>query len=128
MSPGKIAEPPQPIGSFQPTKVNWLTEAGAATPAHHTGSRCKHAVLVAHHAIGDQRLHVALDHAHAEDVAEDAGANVAIASATQMQPSGIASMAERVEIGLSQLAGVARSSRTGTKRKVKAGPTMRLPL
>ena len=50
-----------------------------------------------------------------------------IASATAMQPSGIASIAARVEIGLPQLSGVARSSRTGTKRSVKAGPTRRLP-
>src|SRR5262249_16443741 len=50
-----------------------------------------------------------------------------IASATAMQPSGIASMAARVEIGLPQLSGVARSSRAGTKRMGKAGPTSRLP-
>ena len=50
-----------------------------------------------------------------------------MASATAMQPSGIASIAARVEIGLPQLSGVARSSRTGTKRSVKAGPTSRLP-
>jgi hypothetical protein len=50
-----------------------------------------------------------------------------IASATAIQPCGIASIAARVEIGLPQLAGVARSSRTGTKRNVKAGPTSRLP-
>ncbi len=50
-----------------------------------------------------------------------------MASATTTQFSGIASMAERVEIGFDQLAGVARSSRTGTKRSVKAGPTTRLP-
>ena len=31
----------------------------------------------------------------------------------------------RVEIGEAQLAGVARSSRAGTKRSVKAGPAMR---
>jgi hypothetical protein len=37
-------------------------------------------------------------------------------------------MAARVEIGLAQLSGVAKSSRTGTKRKVKAGPTMRSPV
>jgi hypothetical protein len=30
-----------------------------------------------------------------------------------------------VEIGFAQLSGVARSSRAGTKRNVKAGPTMR---
>ena len=38
MSPGKIAQPPQAIGSSQPTKVRPLTEAGAATPAHQIGS------------------------------------------------------------------------------------------
>ena len=51
-----------------------------------------------------------------------------MASATAMQPSGIASMAPRVEIGFDQLSGVARSSRAGTKRSVKAGPTTRSPL
>ncbi len=50
-----------------------------------------------------------------------------MASAMTTQPSGMASIAERVEIGFDQLAGVARSSRTGTKRSVKAGPTTRLP-
>ncbi len=48
-----------------------------------------------------------------------------MASATAMQPSGMASIAPRVEIGFAQLSGVARSSRTGTKRSVKAGPTRR---
>ena len=51
-----------------------------------------------------------------------------MASATAITPSGISSMAARVEIGLAQLSGVAKSSRTGTKRKVKAGPMMRSPL
>ena len=50
-----------------------------------------------------------------------------MASATTITPSGIASMAERVEIGLLQLSGVARSSRAGTKRSVKARPTRRSP-
>lgn len=48
-----------------------------------------------------------------------------IASTMATQPSGIASIAARVEIGEAQDAGVARSSRAGTKRSVKAGPTMR---
>src|SRR5271155_5155587 len=48
-----------------------------------------------------------------------------MASATAMQPAGIASIAVRVEIGDDQDSGVARSSRAGTKRKVKAGPTSR---
>ena len=48
-----------------------------------------------------------------------------MASATAMSPSAMASIAARVEMGEAQLAGVARSSRAGTKRKVKAGPTTR---
>src|SRR3954451_4492424 len=48
-----------------------------------------------------------------------------MASTTAMQPSGIASIAVRVEIGEDQDSGVARSSRAGTKRSVKAGPTRR---
>ena len=48
-----------------------------------------------------------------------------MASTTAMQPSGIASIAVRVEIGDDQDSGVARSSRAGTKRRVKAGPTSR---
>ena len=48
-----------------------------------------------------------------------------MASATAIAPSGIASIAARVEMGEAQLAGVARSSRAGTKRKVKAGPATR---
>jgi hypothetical protein len=50
-----------------------------------------------------------------------------IASTTAMQPAGMASIAARVEIGEPQEAGVARSSRAGTKRKVKARPTRRGP-
>jgi hypothetical protein len=48
-----------------------------------------------------------------------------MASTTAMQPSGMASIAVRVEIGDDQDSGVARSSRAGTKRKVNAGPTRR---
>src|SRR3546814_2662832 len=48
-----------------------------------------------------------------------------IASATAMQPAGIASMAARVDFGEDQDSGVARSSRAGTKRSVKARPTSR---
>src|SRR3546814_19325358 len=40
-----------------------------------------------------------------------------------MQPAGIASMAARVDFGEDQDSGVARSSRAGTKRSVKARPT-----
>jgi hypothetical protein len=48
-----------------------------------------------------------------------------LASTTAMQPGGISSMAARVERGDAHEAGVARSSRAGTKRRVKAGPTTR---
>ena len=47
------------------------------------------------------------------------------ASTTAIAPSGIASIAARVEMGEAQEAGVARSSRAGTKRSVKARPTRR---
>src|SRR6185369_17162951 len=48
-----------------------------------------------------------------------------MASTTAMQPFGMASIAVRVEIGDDHDSGVARSSRAGTKRSVKAGPTRR---
>jgi hypothetical protein len=50
-----------------------------------------------------------------------------MASTTAMTPSGIASIAARVERGEAQDSGVARSSRAGTKRSVKARPTTRSP-
>ncbi len=48
-----------------------------------------------------------------------------IASTTATQPAGMSSMAARVERGDAQAAVVAMSSRAGTKRSVKAGPTTR---
>ena len=48
-----------------------------------------------------------------------------MASTTAMQPSGMSSMAARVERGEDQDSGVARSSRAGTNRRVKARPTSR---
>src|SRR6476659_9870527 len=91
-SSGKIAQPPHPIGSFQPTKVNWLTEAGAATPAHQTGRPVPRTPCL-----------------------------------SRMTPSVMSAVTPRLEIGFDQLSGVARSSRTGTKRSVNAGPTTRFP-
>src|SRR5450631_2246370 len=128
ISLGKIAQPPQPIGSFQPTKVSWLTEAGAATPAHQTGrpvamtpclSRITPSVISALTPRLTMRMHKMSPKMPAP--------STPMASATTTQFSGMASMALRVEIGFDQLSGVARSSRTGTKRSVKAGPTTRLP-
>ena len=54
-----------------------------------------------------------------------AAAVLPIASATATQPSGISSIAARVLRGEDQESTVARSSRVGVKRRVKAGPTMR---
>src|ERR1700676_1602652 len=48
-----------------------------------------------------------------------------MASTTSMQRAGMPSIAVRVEIGDDHDSGVARSSRAGTKRSVKAGPTSR---
>jgi hypothetical protein len=127
-SPGKIAQPPQAIGSCHPTKVRPLTEAGAAVPAHHTGnleastpslSRTTPSVTSAATLRFSMRS-VRISPKMPADVTP-------IASATALHPSGIASIAPLVEIGFDQLSGVARSSRTGTKRSVKAGPTVRAP-
>src|SRR5471032_979262 len=126
ISSGKIATPPQPIGSPQPTKVNPATEGGAAKPSHHTGkpvpstpSRSRTTPSVTNAAT--PRLTM-----RAQRISPKIPASVTpMASTTAMQPSGIASIAVRVEIGNDQDSGVARSSRAGTKRKVKAGPTSR---
>ena len=48
-----------------------------------------------------------------------------MASTTAITPAGIASIAVRVEMGEAHEAGVARSSRAGTKRRVKARPARR---
>src|ERR1700719_3170522 len=127
-SPGKMAQPPQPIGCCQPTKVNPLTEAGAATPAHHTGS-----ALVSTPA--RSRITPSVTSAatlrffmRAQRMSPNMPAlGTPMASATAITPSGMSSIAARVEIGLAQLSGVAKSSRAGTKRKVNAGPTRRSP-
>src|SRR2546422_1774399 len=126
MSFGNTATPPQPIGSPQPTKVNPATDGGAAKPSHHTGrlvpstpstSRTTPSVIRA----PTPRLTM-----RAQRMSPKMPASVTpMASTTAMQPAGIASIAVRVEIGDDQDSGVARSSRAGTKRNVKAGPTNR---
>ena len=50
---------------------------------------------------------------------------IRIASTTAIHPSGISSIAARVERGDDHDSGVARSSRAGTNRIVNAGPTTR---
>src|SRR4051812_19121748 len=126
MSSGKIATPPQPIGSPQPTKVRPATEGGAAYPSHRTGrpvpstpsrSRTTPSVTSA----ATPRLTM---RAHRMSPKMPASLTP-IASTTAMQPCGIASIAVRVEMGEDQDSGVARSSRAGTKRRVNASPTSR---
>ena len=126
MSLGNTATPPQPIGSPQPTKVRPATDGGAAKPSHQTGrlvpstpsmSRTTPSVISA----ATPRLTM-----RAHRMSPKMPASVTpMASVTQMQPAGMASIAVRVEIGDDQDSGVARSSRAGTKRSVKAGPTSR---
>jgi hypothetical protein len=106
-----------------------LTEAGAATPAHHTGSAlvktpARSRMTPSVTSAATFRFFI---RAHRMSPKMPA-LGTPMASATAITPSGISSMAARVEIGLAQLSGVAKSSRTGTKRKVKAGPMMRSPL
>src|SRR5215207_5324419 len=125
-SSGNTAMPPQAIGSCQPTKVRPATEGGAATPEHQIGrpvpsqptpSRMTPSVTSA----ATPRF---LMRAHRMSPKMPASVTPN-ASAIAMQPSGISSMAPRVERGDDHDSGVARSSRIGTKRNVKARPTMR---
>src|SRR3982074_2769716 len=126
MSFGNTATPPQPIGSPQPTNVSPATEGGAANPSHHTGkrvpsppSRSRTAPSVT--SAATPRLAM-----RAHRISPKMPASVTpMASTTAMQPSGMASIAVRVEIGDDHDSGVARSSRAGTKRNVKADPTSR---
>ena len=123
---GKTATPPQPIGSCQPTKVSPATEAGAAVPWHHTGSPvpstpARSRTTPSLTSAATLRL---LMRAHRMSPKMPASVTP-IASTTAIAPAGIASIAARVEIGDPHDAGVARSSRAGTKRKVKARPTRR---
>ena len=125
-SSGKTATPPHPIGSAQLTKVSPVTEDGAATPEHQIGrfvestparSRTTPSVTMAATFFLAMRAH--------RMSPKTPASCTPIASMTAITPSGMASMAARVEIGLPQDSGVARSSRAGTKRSVKAGPTRR---
>jgi hypothetical protein len=61
-------------------------------------------------------------HPRAQNVTENPCVVTPMASTTAMHPAGMASIAVRVETGEAQAAGVARSSRAGTKRSVKARP------
>src|SRR4051795_8695153 len=124
MSFGNTATPPQPIGSPQPTNVSPATEGGAAKPSHHTGKPVPSTPSRSRTTPSVTSPATPLLTMRAQRISPKIPASVTpIASTTAMQPSGIASMAVRVEIGDDQDSGVARSSRAGTKRSVNAGPT-----
>src|SRR3974390_3499098 len=127
-SPGNTAQPPQPIGCCQPTKVKPLTDAGAATPAHHTGSALSKMPARSRMTPSVTSAATLRFFIRAQRISPKMPAlGTPIASATAITPSGMSSIAARVEIGLAQLSGVAKSSRTGTNRKVNAGPTILPP-
>src|SRR3954451_5458931 len=126
MSFGNTATPPQPIGSPQPTNVSPATEGGAAKPSHQTGKPAPSTPSRSRTTPSVTSPATPLLTMRAQRISPKIPASVTpIASTTAMQPSGIASMAVRVEIGDDQDSGVARSSRAGTKRSVNAGPTSR---
>ena len=123
---GNTATPPQPIGWSHATKVSPATEGGAAVPWHHTGSPVARTPATSRTTPSVTSAATPRFAMRAQRMSPKMPASVMpIASTTAMQPGGIASIAERVEIGFDHEAGVARSSRAGTKRSVNAGPTMR---
>src|SRR5664279_2997784 len=123
---GITATPPQPTGSCQPTKVSPATDAGAAVPRYHTGSPvpstpARSRITPSVTSPATPRFFM---RAHRMSPKMPAS-TTPMASTTAIQPAGMASIAARVEIGAPHDAGVARSSRAGTKRSVKARPTRR---
>src|SRR3984893_2508573 len=128
MSFGKMATPPHPIGSFQPTKVRPFTEAGEAMPAHHNAKPLASTPVRSRSTPSVTRAVTLRIFMRAHKMSPKMPAvSIPMASATAITPSGIASIAPRVEIGRAQLSGVAKSSRAGTNRNVKAGPISRSP-
>src|SRR3982075_3682588 len=126
MSFGNTATPPQPTGSPQPTKVSPATEGGAAYPSHHTGRLVPSTPSTSRTTPSVTSAVTPRFIMRAQRMSPKIPASVTpMASTTAMQPSGMASIAVRVEIGDDHDSGVARSSRAGTKRNVNAGPTSR---
>src|SRR5579872_1160012 len=125
-SPGITATPPQPIGSPQPTKVSSATEGGAAIPAHQTGRPVAATPEPSRTAPSVTRAARPRFFIRAQRMSPNMPAVVTpIASTTAMSPGAIASIAARVERGEAQDSGVAKSSRAGAKRRVKARPATR---
>jgi hypothetical protein len=123
---GNTATPPQPTGSCQPTKVRAATEGGATEPWLHTGSPVPSTPARSRTAPSVTRPATPRLTMRAHRMSPKMPASpLPSASTTTRQPAGMASIAARVEIGAPHDAGVARSSRAGTKRSVKARPTTR---
>jgi hypothetical protein len=123
---GNTATPPQPTGCCQPTKVRAATEGGATDPWLHTGSPVARTPARSRTAPSVTRAATPRLIMRAHRMSPKMPASpLPIASTTTRQPSGMASMAARVEICAPHDSGVARSSRPGTKRSVKARPMMR---
>src|SRR3984893_4564143 len=126
MSSGKMAKTPQPIGTPQPWRLITATEGGAAYPSHQTGSPVPSTPSRSRTTPSVTSAATPLLTIRAHNISPKMPASVTpMASTTAMHPSGIASIAVLVEIGDDHDSGVARSSRAGTKRNVKAGPTRR---
>jgi hypothetical protein len=80
--------------------------------------RPRHSCEIAHHTVSHQGCDASFLHSGTKDVAEDAGVGHAHRVDPARHPSGIASIAVRVEIGDDQDPGVARS--WGSSSKVAA--------
>src|SRR5580704_2269784 len=125
-SSGNTATPPQPIGCCQLTNVRPATDGGAAAPLHQTGKPVPSTPATSRTTPSVTSAATPRTFIRAQRMSPKIPASVMpMASTTAMQPGGMASMAARVETGELQDSGVARSSRTGTKRSVNAGPTKR---
>src|SRR5271165_255623 len=125
-SSGNTATPPQPIGSCQFTNVSPPTEGGAAAPWHQTGNPVASTPATSRTTPSVTSPATPRCFIRAHNMSPKIPASVMpIASTTAMHPTGIASIAARVDFGEDQDSGVARSSRAGTKRRVKARPTSR---
>ena len=119
-----MATPPQPTGSCQLTKVSAATDGGAAVPPAHTLSPVSRTPTRSRTTPSVTRAATLRTFMRAHRMSPKMPASVQPSAATTAtHPSGIASIAVRVDTGDDQEAGVARSSRAGTKRRVKAGPT-----
>src|SRR5690606_30444488 len=125
-SSGNTATPPQPMGCCQSAKVRAATDGGAAAPLAQTGSPVERTPARSRTAPSLTRAATPRLAMRAQRISPQNPASLMpLASTTAIHPAGICSMAARVDRGELHDSGVARSSRAGTNRTVKARPTMR---